>query len=53
MTRLIGLVSAMAEQMGIKIQHETELPELKRDVHPEEVLEKIQETEERLNSKPL
>ena len=43
----------MAERMGVRVEHDPELPELKRDVNPEQVLEKIQETEERLNSKPL
>jgi uncharacterized membrane protein len=52
-TRLITLVSAMAERMGVQIEPDTDLPELKRDVHPEQVLEKIEETGERLNSKPL
>ena len=52
-TRLISLVSAIAERMGVRVETDAELPELKRDVNPEQVLEKIQETEERLNSKPL
>jgi uncharacterized membrane protein len=52
-TRLISLVSAIAERMGVRVENDPELPELKRDVDPEQVLEKIQETEERSNSKPL
>jgi uncharacterized membrane protein len=52
-TRLIALVSAMAERMGVQTSGDPELPELKQDVHPEQVLEKIQETEERLNPKDL
>jgi uncharacterized membrane protein len=48
-TRLITLVSAIAERVGIEAARDKELPELKQDVHPEQVLEKIEETEERLN----
>jgi uncharacterized membrane protein len=40
-TRLIALVSAMAERMGIETP-EQELEELKRDVAPEAVLDKIE-----------
>jgi uncharacterized membrane protein len=46
-TRLIGLVSAIAERFGIEVAHDAELPELKRDVRPEEVLDKIDQTEQR------
>ena len=50
-TRLITLVSVIAERVGIKTTEDKELPELKQDVHPEQVLEKIEETEERLKPK--
>jgi uncharacterized membrane protein len=50
-TRLITLVSAIAERVGIETAEDKELPELKQDVHPEQVLEKIEETEERLRPK--
>src|ERR687898_2824932 len=50
-TRLITLVSAIAERVGIEAARDKELPELKQDVHPEQVLEKIEETEERLKPK--
>ena len=48
-TRLITLVSAMAERMGIEpaINH-PELAELERDVDPEKVLDKIEKTESNL-----
>jgi len=52
-TRLITLVSAMAERMGVQTSGDPELPELKQDAHPEQVLEKIQGTEEHLNPKAL
>ncbi len=51
-TRLITLVSAIAERVGIETAQDRELPELQQDVHPEEVLEKIEQTEERLRPKP-
>jgi hypothetical protein len=44
---LISLVSAIAERLGIETA-DAELPELKRDVHPEQVLDKIEETERNL-----
>ena len=45
-TRLISLVSAMAQRMGIEpaINH-PELAELEKAVDPEKVLEKIEQTE--------
>jgi uncharacterized membrane protein len=45
-TRLIELVGAIAERFGVEAAHDRELPELKRDVRPEEVLDKIDQTEE-------
>lgn len=45
-TRLITLVSAMAERMGIEpAVNKPELAELEKDVDPEKVLEKIEQTE--------
>ncbi len=45
-TRLITLVSAIAERMGIEPAfNHPELAELEKDVDPEKVLEKIAETE--------
>jgi uncharacterized membrane protein len=42
-TQLIGLVSEMAEQMGIERSHDPELEELAQDVAPEVVLEELDE----------
>jgi uncharacterized membrane protein len=45
-TRLITLVSAIAERMGIEqAVNKPELAELEKDVDPEKVLEKIEQTE--------
>lgn len=45
-TRLITLVTAMAERMGIETAATNpELAELEKDVDPEKVLEKIEQTE--------
>jgi uncharacterized membrane protein len=45
-TRLITLVSAIAERMGIEPPvNKPELAELEKDVDPEKVLERIEETE--------
>jgi uncharacterized membrane protein len=41
-TRLITLVTAMAERMGIEQAHDPELSELSRDVRPEKVMEKME-----------
>jgi uncharacterized membrane protein len=38
-TRLITLVTAMAERMGLDQAHDPELSELSRDVRPEKVME--------------
>lgn len=43
-TKLVTLVSAMAKQMGVKSGVEHEVDELKRDVAPEAVLDKIEKT---------
>jgi uncharacterized membrane protein len=42
-TRLIMLVRAMAERMGIEAAHDPALEELQRDVRPEAVLAKLDE----------
>jgi len=45
-TRLITLVTAVAERMGIETAaNNPELAELEKDVDPEKVLEKIEQTE--------
>ena len=44
-TRLITLVRAMAGRMGIQEAQDPELNELARDVHPENVLDRIEATE--------
>jgi uncharacterized membrane protein len=41
-TRLITLVTAMAEQMGLKVAQDPELAELSQDVAPEKVMEKME-----------
>ncbi len=43
-TRLITLVRAIAERMGIEESRNPELSELARDVEPEKVLDKIEQT---------
>lgn len=45
-TRLIELVTAMAEQMGVKEAKNPELAELSRAVPPEQVMEKIEREKE-------
>lgn len=41
-TRLITLVSAMAEHMGLDVAQDPELAELSQDVAPEQVIEKME-----------
>jgi uncharacterized membrane protein len=43
-TRLITLVGAVAERLGVEESHDPELTELAQDVRPEAVLDKIEET---------
>jgi uncharacterized membrane protein len=43
-TRLISLVSAIGEKVGVDAARDPELSELTRDVHPEKVLDKMEET---------
>lgn len=42
-TRLITLVRAVAQRMGIEKSHDPELSELAKDVAPEKVLDRIEE----------
>jgi uncharacterized membrane protein len=42
-TKLITLISAMADRMGIETDRDPELPELRRNVAPESVLDEIEE----------
>jgi uncharacterized membrane protein len=46
-TRLITLTAAIAEHLGVTVPHSEELPELERDVAPEQVLERIEHHERR------
>jgi uncharacterized membrane protein len=41
-TKLVELVTAMAHQLGLKVDGETELQEIKQDVAPEAVLDEIE-----------
>lgn len=45
LTRLVTLVSAIAEKTGVRTDVDPELEELKRDVAPEAVLDRIEEIE--------
>jgi uncharacterized membrane protein len=45
LTRLIALVSALSEHVGVKTEVDEEVRELKQDVAPEAVLDRI-ETEQ-------
>ena len=47
-TRLITLVTAMAERMGLEVARDPELAELSQDVAPEKVMEKMEVQERRL-----
>ena len=42
-TRLVSLVKDMAERMGVEAAQDPELSELSRDVHPEKVLDRIEQ----------
>jgi uncharacterized membrane protein len=50
-TRLITLVSEIADKLGVEVSRNEELSELARDVHPEKVLDKMEETERKLRGK--
>jgi uncharacterized membrane protein len=49
-TRLITLVTAMAEQMGVEAAQDPELAELAQDVAPEKVMEKMEAHERAIGS---
>jgi uncharacterized membrane protein len=49
-TRLITLVGAIAERLGVEAS-DPELPELKKDVRPEQVLDRIEQTEHQFRPK--
>jgi uncharacterized membrane protein len=51
-TRLIRLVTAMARRMGIDEAHEAGIGDLARDVAPDEVLDRIQDAEDRNEPSP-
>jgi uncharacterized membrane protein len=44
-TRLVTLVSGIADRMGVKTDADAELEEITRDVAPEAVLDELEETE--------
>lgn len=46
-TRLLHLVSAVADKLGIQTDADEELGELKKDVHPEQVLDTIERRQKR------
>ena len=50
-TRLITLVTAMAEQMGLDVAQDPELAELAQDVAPEEVMEHMEAHERAIGSR--
>ena len=41
-TRVVTLVAAIAERLGIEASHDPELAELKQNVAPEQVLDKME-----------
>jgi uncharacterized membrane protein len=48
-TKLVALVSAMAERMGVRTEVDHELSEITKDVAPEAVLDEIEATEPKPN----
>jgi hypothetical protein len=44
-TRLINIVDAIAERLGVDAARDAEIEELKQDVHPEAVLAQISDAE--------
>ncbi len=48
-TKILRLVSAVARRLNVEEAESAELEELKRDVQPEAVLEKMEETEEEVD----
>jgi uncharacterized membrane protein len=51
-TRLITLTTEIAKKMGIEASGDPELSELARDVAPEKVLAKMEETERKVSDSP-
>lgn len=51
-TRLITLVTAMAKKMNIEDANHPEIEELKKDVHPEKVMDTMEKHEERILKRP-
>lgn len=51
-TRLLVLVTSIAERMGIEEAHDPELDELHQDVAPEQVLDRIEETQAQFAEAP-
>ena len=51
-TRVLTLVSEIAERMGIEASRDPELSELARDVAPEKVLDKMEATERKVSDEP-
>jgi uncharacterized membrane protein len=50
-TRLISLVTAVAEQMGLEVAQDPELAELAQDVAPEKVMEKMEAHERAIDDR--
>jgi uncharacterized membrane protein len=50
-TRLITLVTAMAERMGVPAASDPELAELSKDVAPEKVMDKMEANERAFSAK--
>ena len=44
-TRLVTLVSGIADRMGVKTEADADLEEITRDVAPEAVLDELEETQ--------
>lgn len=49
-TRVLALVAEIAHTLGIDSARDPELPELKQDIAPEKVLDKIEQHQEKLES---
>lgn len=47
-TRVLALVTEMAKHMALPMAHDAELHELRKDVRPEHVLDRMQETERKV-----
>jgi uncharacterized membrane protein len=51
-TKLITMVSEIARKMGIESANDRELEELSKDVHPEKVMDSMEEIAKNRNKKP-